>query len=77
MNTISKFLYDVTNIFSSVPETGKLIVRAITAKGALNFKYAHPVTISISNKQFRRRAAVARRGDRVPITVLHDLQLIS
>jgi hypothetical protein len=46
MNTIRKFLKDVTSIFSSVPEIRKQIVRAIATKGALKFSYARSVTIS-------------------------------
>jgi hypothetical protein len=75
MNTIRKFLEDVTNIFSSVPETRKLIIRAIAAKGALRFSYAQ--SGEISTKQFGRRAAIAGRGDMVSITVLHDSHQIS
>jgi hypothetical protein len=74
MNTIRKILTDVTNIFSSVPETGKLIIRAIAAKGALNFSYAQ--SGKISTIQFGRRAAIARRGDMVSVTVLHGSQQI-
>ena len=72
MNTIRQFLKDVTSIFPSVPETGKLIIRAIAAKGALKFSYA--LSEEISTNQFGRRAAVARRGDMVSITVLHNSQ---
>jgi hypothetical protein len=74
MNTIRKFLKDVTDIFSFVPETVKLIIRAIAAKGALTFSYAQ--SEKISTNQLGRRAAIARRGDMVSITVLHDLQQI-
>jgi hypothetical protein len=75
MNTISKFFHDVINIFSFVPETGKLIVRAIAAKDALKFNYA--LSEQISTNQFGRRAAIAKRGDMVSITVLRDSQQIS
>jgi hypothetical protein len=74
MNTSKKFLKDVTNIFSFVPETAKLIIRAIAAKGSLKFTFAQPVTISTN--QFGKRAAIARRGDMVSITVLRDSQQI-
>lgn len=74
MNTIRKFLKDVTSIFTSVPETGKLIIRAIAAKGALKFSYAQ--SEKISTNQFGRRAAIASRGGMVSITVLHGSQQI-
>jgi hypothetical protein len=74
MNTIKKFLKDVTSIFPSVPEPGKSVIRAIAAKGALKLSYAQ--SREISTNQFGRRAAVARRGDMVSITVLHNSQQI-
>jgi hypothetical protein len=74
MNTTRKFLKDVTSIFTSVPVTVKLIIRAIAAKGALKLSYAQ--SDKISTNQFERRAAIARRGDMVSITVLHDSQQI-
>jgi hypothetical protein len=70
MNTIRKFLKDVTNIFSTVPENRKLIIRAIAAKGSPNHQFALPATISTI--QFGRRAAIIREGDRFSTTVLHD-----
>jgi hypothetical protein len=63
MNSSKKFLKDVINIFSFVPETEKLIIRAIAAKGALKFNFAQPLTIPTN--QFARRAAIARQGDKV------------
>lgn len=74
MNTIRKFLKDVTSIFTSVPETVKLIIRTIAAKGALKFSYAQ--SEKISTNQFGGRAAIARKGGMVSITVLHDSQQI-
>ena len=63
MNTIRKFLQDVINIFSSVPEIRKQIVRANAAKGALKFSYARPVTISTT--QLGRRTTIASKSDLV------------
>jgi len=74
MNSIRKFLKDVINIFPAVPETGKLIIRAIAATGGLTFSFAQ--SGKISTNQLGRRAAIARRGDMVSITVLHDSQQI-
>ncbi|AEW03314.1 hypothetical protein A4D02_04670 [Niastella koreensis] len=74
MNAIWKFLKDVSNIFSTVPETGKLIIRAIAAKGALKLSYAQ--SEKISTNQFGGRAAIVRRGDRISTTVLHDSRQI-
>jgi len=73
MNT-RKFLKDVTSIFTSVPETVKLIIRTIAAKGALKLSYAQ--SVKISTNQFGRRAAIASKGDMVSITVLHDSRQI-
>ena len=72
MNTIRKFLKDVTNIFTSVPETVKLIIRAIAAKGALQLNYAQ--SVKIPTNQFVGRAAIANKGGMVSITVLHNSQ---
>ncbi|MBO9204280.1 MULTISPECIES: hypothetical protein [Niastella] len=58
MNTIRKFLKDVTSIFSSVPE--KQMIRTVAAKGSLTCRFAQPVTIS--TKQFGRRAAIAQKA---------------
>jgi len=74
MNTIRKFLKDATNIFTSVPETVKQIIRATAAEGALKFSYAQSVTIPTN--QIGRRAAIARQGGVVSKTVLHDSQQI-
>lgn len=74
MNTIRKFLKDATDIFTSVPEAVKQIIRTTAAEGALKFSYAQSVTISTT--QIGRRAAIARSGDTVSITVLHDSRQI-
>ncbi|MBO9202078.1 hypothetical protein J7I42_17470 [Niastella sp. MAH-29] len=70
MKTISRILKDVTNIFSSVPETRKLIIRAIATKGAQTYRLAQPSITS--NSQFGRRAAIALKSDTVSTSVLHD-----
>ncbi|WP_133053860.1 hypothetical protein [Niastella yeongjuensis] len=70
MNTSKKFLKDATNIFSSVPKTGKLIIRTIAAECALKFSYAQ--LVSIPTNQIGRRTAIARQGGMVSSNVLHD-----
>jgi hypothetical protein len=56
MNTIMKFLRDVTNILSSVSVIRKQIAHAIAPKGALKFSCALPATISTT--QFGKMAVV-------------------
>jgi len=74
MNSSKKFLKDVANIFSSVSEMGKLMIRTVVAKGTLNFSFGQP--LPISTNQFGRRAAIARQGDKYSMIVLRDAQQI-
>ncbi|SEO79053.1 hypothetical protein SAMN05660816_03554 [Niastella yeongjuensis] len=60
MNTIRKFLKDVSNIFSSVPEIRKQILRAIAPKSVLKFSYAR--SVKISTTQLERRTVIASKS---------------